>query len=157
MMPAMYTIFFCEWGVAHEPWMRSHPEEYDGGARAALLIPAADYLKAQQQRRLFQRRYAQALSKVDLLATPTYPLVRREHRRFPVVSGRRLTLDDALRYTMPYDLMGLPAVSLPGGFAEEDAPVGFQLAGAAFQEAKILNAAHAYERATEWHRRHPSI
>jgi aspartyl-tRNA(Asn)/glutamyl-tRNA(Gln) amidotransferase subunit A len=157
MMPAMYTIFFCEWGVAHEPWMRSHPEEYDGGARAALLIPAADYLKAQQQRRLFQEGYARALAKADLLVSPTYPIVRREHRMLPVVSGRRLTLDDALRYTMPYDLMGLPAVSLPGGFAEEDAPVGFQLAGAAFQEAKILNAAHAYERATEWHRRHPSI
>ncbi len=157
MMPAMYTIFFCEWGVAHEPWMRSHPEEYDGGARAALLIPAADYLKAQQQRRLFQNRYAQALSKVDLLVTPTYPIVRREHRRLPVVGGRRFTLDDALRYTMPYDLMGLPAVSLTGGFAHPDAPVGFQLAGAAFQEAKVLQAAHAYQQATEWHERHPAI
>jgi Asp-tRNA(Asn)/Glu-tRNA(Gln) amidotransferase A subunit family amidase len=157
MMPAMYTIFFCEWGVAHEPWMRSHPEEYDGGARAALLIPAADYLKAQQQRRLFQNRYAQALSDVDLLVTPTYPIVRREHRRLPVVGGRRFTLDDALRYTMPYDLMGLPAVSLTGGFAEPDAPVGFQLAGAAFQEARVLKAARAYEQATDWHERHPSI
>ncbi len=157
MMPAMYTIFFCEWGVAHEPWMRSHPEEYDGGARAALLISAADYLKAQQQRRLFQNRYAQALAKVDLLVSPTYPIVRREHRRFPVVEGRRLTLDDALRYTMPYDLMGLPAISLTGGFAESDAPVGFQLASAAFQEAKVLQAAHAYQSATDWHERHPSI
>jgi aspartyl-tRNA(Asn)/glutamyl-tRNA(Gln) amidotransferase subunit A len=157
MMPAMYTIFFCEWGVAHEPWMRSHPEEYDGGARAALLIPAADYLKAQQQRRLFQEGYARALAKADLLVSPTYPIVRREHRMLPVVSGRRLTLDDALRYTMPYDLMGLPAVSLTGGFAHPDAPVGFQLAGAAFQEAKVLQAAHAYERATDWHERHPAI
>jgi aspartyl-tRNA(Asn)/glutamyl-tRNA(Gln) amidotransferase subunit A len=157
MMPSMYTIFFCEWGVAHEPWMRSHPEEYDGGARAALLIPAADYLKAQQQRRLFQRGYARALAEVDLLVSPTYPIVRREHRAFPVVDGRRYTLDDALRYTMPYDLMGLPAVSLTGGFAHPDAPVGFQLAAAAFQEAKVLQAAHAYERATEWHQRHPAI
>jgi aspartyl-tRNA(Asn)/glutamyl-tRNA(Gln) amidotransferase subunit A len=157
MMPAMYTIFFCEWGVAHEPWMRSHPEEYDGGARAALLIPAADYLKAQQQRRLFQRRYARALAKVNLLVSPTYPIVRREHRRLPVVAGRRFTLDDALRYTMPYDLMGLPAVSLTGGFAHPDAPVGFQLAGAAFQEGKVLQAARAYERGTDWHLRHPAI
>jgi len=157
MMPAMYTIFFCEWGVAHEPWMRSHPEEYDGGGRAALLIPAADYLKAQQQRRLFQLRYARALSQVDLLVSPTYPIVRRDHRSLPVVGGRRLTLDDALRYTMPYDLMGLPAISLTGGFAHPDAPVGFQLAGAAFQEGKVLEAARAYERATAWHQRHPAI
>jgi aspartyl-tRNA(Asn)/glutamyl-tRNA(Gln) amidotransferase subunit A len=157
MMPAMYTIFFCEWGVAHEPWMRSHPEEYDGGARAALLIPAADYLKAQQQRRLFQRRYARALETVDLLVSPTYPIVRREHGRLPLVEGRRFTLDDALRYTMPYDLMGLPAISITGGFAHPDAPVGFQLAGAAFQERKVLQAAAAYESATEWHLRHPAI
>ncbi|MGH9335815.1 MAG: amidase, partial [Vicinamibacteria bacterium] len=99
MMPLMYTIFFCEWGVAHEPWMREHPEEYDSGSRAALLIPAADYLKAQQQRRLLQMRFARAMKDVDLLASPTYPIVRREHRRLPVVSGRRFTLDDALRYT----------------------------------------------------------
>jgi aspartyl-tRNA(Asn)/glutamyl-tRNA(Gln) amidotransferase subunit A len=157
MMPAMYTVFFCEWGVAHEPWMRTHPEEYDGGARAALLIPAADYLKAQQERRLFQNRYAQALARVDLLVSPTYPMVRREHRRLPVAAGRRLTLDDALRYTMPYDLMGLPAISLTGGFAHPDAPVGFQLAGGAFQEAKVLQAAHAYQSATDWHERHPAI
>jgi Asp-tRNA(Asn)/Glu-tRNA(Gln) amidotransferase A subunit family amidase len=58
---------------------------------------------------------------------------------------------------MPYDLMGLPAVSLTGGFAEPDAPVGFQLAGAAFQEARVLKAARAYEQATDWHERHPSI
>jgi aspartyl-tRNA(Asn)/glutamyl-tRNA(Gln) amidotransferase subunit A len=157
MMPVMYTIFFCEWGVAHERWMHEHPEEYDGGSRAALLIPAADYLKAQQQRALIQRRFAQAMKGVDLLVSPTYPVTRREHRRLPMVGGRRFTLDDALRYTMPYDLMGLPAVSIPGGFAFDDAPVGFQLAGRAFEEALVLRAAHAYEQATPWHERHPSI
>jgi aspartyl-tRNA(Asn)/glutamyl-tRNA(Gln) amidotransferase subunit A len=159
MMPVMYTIFFCEWGVAHERWMHEHPEEYDGGSRAALLIPAADYLKAQQQRRVIQRRFAQAMkdNDVDLLVSPTYPLARREHRALPIVDGRRFTLDDALRYTMPYDLMGLPAVSIPGGFASDDAPVGFQLAGRAFEEALVLAAAHAYESATPWHERHPSI
>ncbi|MGH9337686.1 MAG: amidase family protein, partial [Vicinamibacteria bacterium] len=61
------------------------------------------------------------------------------------------------RYTMPYDLMGLPAISIPSGFASPDAPVGLQLAGRAFQEAVVLQAAHAYEQATEWHERHPAI
>jgi Asp-tRNA(Asn)/Glu-tRNA(Gln) amidotransferase A subunit family amidase len=157
MMPVMYSIFFCEWGVAHERWMREHPEEYDGGSRAALLIPAVDYLKAQQQRRLIQNRFGRAMKDVDLLVSPTYPVTRREHRSLPVVEGRRFTLDDALRYTMPYDLMGLPAISIPGGFAFDDAPVGFQLAGRAFEEALVLRAAQAYENATPWHEKHPSI
>ncbi len=157
MMPVMYSIFFCEWGVAHERWMREHPEEYDGGSRAALLIPAVDYLKAQQQRRLIQNRFGRAMKDVDLLVSPTYPVTRREHRSLPVVDGRRFTLDDALRYTMPYDLMGLPAISIPGGFAFDDAPVGFQLAGRAFEEALVLRAAQAYENATPWHEKHPSI
>jgi aspartyl-tRNA(Asn)/glutamyl-tRNA(Gln) amidotransferase subunit A len=157
MMAIVYTIFFCEWGVAHEPWMREHPEEYDEGSRATLLIPAADYLKAQQRRRRIQARFAEAMSGVDLLVSPTYPMVRREHRMLPVVSGRRLTLDDALRYTMPYDLMGLPAISIPGGFADSDAPVGFQIAGRAFEESLVLRAAGAFERASGLTSRHPAI
>jgi aspartyl-tRNA(Asn)/glutamyl-tRNA(Gln) amidotransferase subunit A len=157
MMPVMYTVFFCEWGVAHEPWMRSHPEEYDGGSRAALLIPAADYIKAQQQRRVFARRMAEAMRAVDVLVSPTYPIARRSHGGLPILSGRRLTLDDALRYTMPYDLLGLPAISIPGGFAEDDAPVGLQIAGRAFDEALVLRTAYAYEEATPWHERHPRM
>jgi aspartyl-tRNA(Asn)/glutamyl-tRNA(Gln) amidotransferase subunit A len=157
MMAIVYTIFFCEWGVAHEPWMREHPEEYDEGSRATLLIPAADYLKAQQRRRRIQARFAEAMKGVDLLVSPTYPMVRREHRMLPVVAGSRLTLDDALRYTMPYDLMGLPAISIPGGFADADAPVGFQIAGRAFEEALVLRAADAFERASGLTSRHPAI
>ena len=130
MMPVMYTVFFCEWGVAHEPWMRSHPEEYDGGSRAALLIPAADYLKAQQQRRVFARQVAEGMREVDVLVSPTYPIVRRSHRQLPVVSGRRLTLDDALRYTMPYDLLGSPPSQSRGASRKTTLPSGSRSRGA---------------------------
>ena len=157
MSEVMYLIFLCEWGAAHEPWMRERPEEYDGGARGALLISATDYLKAQRQRRVFQVRAAEALRTVDLLASPTYPIVRRSHRLLPMVSGRQLDTMDVLRFTMPYDLLGLPAISVPAGFDGDDAPIGFQLAGHAFDEARLLRAAHAYEQATQWHSRHPDI
>ena len=157
MSEVMYLIFLCEWGAAHEPWMRERPEEYGGGARGALLISAADYLKAQRARRVFQVRAAEAMKTVDLLASPTYPIVRRSHRGLPMVSGRQLDSMDVLRFTMPYDLLGLPAISTPAGFDGEDAPIGFQLAGRAFDEARLLRTAHAYEQATEWHSRHPDI
>jgi aspartyl-tRNA(Asn)/glutamyl-tRNA(Gln) amidotransferase subunit A len=157
MAEVMYLIFLCEWGAAHEPWMRERPEEYGGGARGALLIAAADYLKAQRARRTFQVRAAEAMREVDLLASPTYPIVRRSHRGLPAVAGKPLDSMDVLRFTMPYDLLGLPAVSIPGGFDDDDAPIGFQLAGRAFAEPLMLRAAHAYERATDWHERHPDL
>ncbi len=157
MTEAMYLIFLCEWGAGHEPWMRERPEEYGGGARGALLIPAVDYLKAQRERRTFQVRAAEAMKGVDLLVSPTYPIAQRSHRGLPSIAGRRLDTMDVLRFTMPYDLLGLPAVSLPGGFAKDDAPVGIQIAGRAFQEARVLRTAYAYEQATQWHLRHPDI
>lgn len=157
MSPAMYLIFLCEWGAAHEPWMRERPEEYEGGARGALLIPAVDYLKAQRERRTFQLQFAEAMKSVDLLASPTYPIVRRSHRGLPVVAGKRLDAMDVLRFTMPYDLLGLPAISVPAGFDDDDAPIGFQLAARAFDEALVLKAARAYEQATGWNSRHPDI
>ena len=134
----MYLIFLCEWGAGHEPWMRERPEEYGGGARGALLIPAVDYLKAQRERRTFQVRAAEAMKGVDLLVSPTYPIAQRSHRGLPSIAGRRLahhgraTVHDALRSARA------PAVSLPGGFAKDDAPVGIQIAGRAFQEARVL-------------------
>jgi aspartyl-tRNA(Asn)/glutamyl-tRNA(Gln) amidotransferase subunit A len=157
MSNAMYLIFLCEWGAVHEPWMRERPEEYGGGARGALLISAVDYLKAQRERRTFQVRAAKAMESVDLLASPTYPIVRRSHAGLPAIAGRQLDSMDVLRFTMPYDLLGLPAISVPAGFDGDDAPIGFQLAGHAFDEALVLRAAYAYERATDWHLRHPNL
>jgi aspartyl-tRNA(Asn)/glutamyl-tRNA(Gln) amidotransferase subunit A len=152
-------LFIPEWGAAHEPWLRSHPEEYPEAwaPRAALLVPAVEYIKASRQRRLVQVAYARATRDVDLLASPTYPIDRRPFGDYPAVDGKPLTFDDAFRYTMPFDLLGLPAVSVPCGFSDDGFPIGLQLAGKAFDEATVLRAAHAYERATEWHRRRPPV
>jgi aspartyl-tRNA(Asn)/glutamyl-tRNA(Gln) amidotransferase subunit A len=152
-------LFFPEWGAAHEPWLRSHPEEYptEWAARAALLMPAVEYIKASRKRRLVQRAYAEAARDVDVVASPTYPLDRRPFGDYPAVDGRKITFNDALRYTMPFDLLGLPAVSVPCGFSPDGFPMGLQLAGRAFDEATVLRAAHAYEQSTDWRRRHPRL
>lgn len=157
MSEAMYLIFLCEFASTHEPWMRSHPQEYAGGSRGALLISAVDYLDAQRQRRQFQVRAAAAMRDVDLVASPTYPIARRTHGVLPVIDGRPVDSMDVLRFTMPYDLWGLPAISVPAGFEPADAPIGLQIAGRAFDEARVLRAAYAYEQSSEWHRRHPAI
>jgi aspartyl-tRNA(Asn)/glutamyl-tRNA(Gln) amidotransferase subunit A len=158
MREVMSTLFFPEWGAAHEPWLRERPEEYGNpGARAALLIPAVDYINAARRRRELQIAFARATKDVDLFASPAYPLARRPFGGYPDVQGKPFTFDDALRYTVPFDLLGLPAISVPSGFSAEGSPVGLQLVGRAFDEAGVLRAAFAYEQATDWHRRHPPI
>ena len=157
MRACLYTIFFCEFGCAHEGWMRSHPREYAGGTRGALLIPAVDYLKAQQQRSLFQRRAAEAMRDVDVFFSPTSPLRHRPQEGLPELQGRRMTNDDALHFTMPFDLLGYPAVSVPGGFADEVSPLGVQFASKPFSERLLLQVAHQYERLAELTGRHPPV
>ena len=61
-----------------------------------------------------------------------------------------------LRNTEPFDLTGLPALVVPCGFTPDGLPVSLQIAGRAFDEATILNVGHAYQGATDWHRRRPA-
>lgn len=159
-MNALFSaLFFPEWGAAHEPWLRSHPEQYpeEWAARSALLIPAVEYIKASRRRRELQVEYARATREVDLVASPTYPIDRRPFGDYPEIDGRRIGFDDALRYTMPFDLLGLPAISVPCGFSPDGFPIGLQLAARAFDEPSLFRAARAYEQASDWYRRHPPL
>ena len=60
-------------------------------------------------------------------------------------------------FSRPYNLTGMPAVSVPCGFTSEGLPVGLQITGRLFDDATVLKVAHAYEQATEWHKMHPSL
>lgn len=121
------------------------------------LVPAVDYIKATQQRRVLQRQYAIATRDVDVLACPSYTFERRPFGPWPSVGGRATTFDDALRYTTPFDILGLPAISIPCGFTDEGFPIGLQLVGRAFDEPRVLRVAHLYEQATDWHTRRPPM
>jgi len=114
----------------------------------------AYYRKAQQVRTLIRRDYDRAFERVDVIATPTSPTPA-----FRI--GERI--DDPLQmyladvFTVSANLTGLPAVSVPCGFTDDDLPIGLQLTGRPFDEATILRAADAYERATDWARREPGL
>jgi len=112
----------------------------------------AYYLKAQQVRTLIRRDYEAALGEVDLVATPTTPgpaFALGEKAGDPLA----MYMEDVL--TVGASLAGLPAVSVPCGFTAARLPVGLQLAGRAFDEATVLRAAHAYERAARWYEEGP--
>ena len=160
MLAVGNTIAACEYSVAAAHLFREHPSDFDlakppaaSGAdiKAGALIPAVDYIRATQKRRLLQREYAQSTRSVAVFVAPTYPLAPRPFGEYP----KPYTADDAIRYTFPFDLLGLPAISVPCGFSPDGMPIGVQFVGRAFDEATVLRAAYAYEQATDWHTRHP--
>jgi aspartyl-tRNA(Asn)/glutamyl-tRNA(Gln) amidotransferase subunit A len=120
----------------------------DGDATVAMLRAVASYAQALRR----------ALTEVDLLASPTVPVVA------PPVGAESVRLGDAdvpvisvlVANTLPYNLAHLPAVSVPCGDAD-GLPVGLQLAGAPLADARVLQAAYAYEQARAWRPQRPSL
>jgi aspartyl-tRNA(Asn)/glutamyl-tRNA(Gln) amidotransferase subunit A len=124
--------------------------------RSGANISAAEYI--QQRREMDQeRRLAHGFfAEVDLLVTPTMPI--------PAPAIADLKKDPAalrpaelalLRNTRPFNVWGLPAISVPCGFTKSGLPIGLQIAGPYWREDLVLRLAYAYESATEWHERRP--
>jgi aspartyl-tRNA(Asn)/glutamyl-tRNA(Gln) amidotransferase subunit A len=113
----------------------------------------AYYLKAQKVRILIKQEFDQAFEKYDALVTPTSPIV-------PFKLGEKLE-DPMQMYlsdvcTLPINIAGIPAISIPAGFAD-NLPIGMQIMGKPFSEEMLLRIAFAYEQATDWHKRRPKI
>lgn len=113
----------------------------------------AYYLKAQQVRRLIADDYARAFDEVDVIVGPTAPSVAfrlGEKVDDPVT----MYLSDI--YTIAVNLAGLPGISVPAGLVD-GLPVGLQIVAPAFAEPRLLNVAHRFQMATEWHRQAPAL
>ncbi|MBS0590449.1 MAG: Asp-tRNA(Asn)/Glu-tRNA(Gln) amidotransferase subunit GatA [Proteobacteria bacterium] len=111
----------------------------------------AYYLRAQRVRRLIASDFTDAFKTVDVIAGPTTPTVAF---KLGEKSADPLAMYAADVNTVAVNLAGLPAISLPAGFSE-GLPVGLQLIAPAFAEARLLNAAHQFQLATDWHARMP--
>jgi len=112
----------------------------------------AYYLQAQKVRRMIADDFQQAFGQCDVIAGPAAPTTAwkiGEHGGDPVADY----LADI--FTLPASLAGLPGMSVPAGFDENGMPVGLQMIGNYFGEAKLLNAAHRFQQATDWHTRTP--
>ena len=112
----------------------------------------AYYLQAQKLRRMIADDFQRCFTQCDLIAGPVAPNVAWK------IDGKR---DDPVAayladiFTLPASLAGLPGMSVPAGFGEGGLPVGLQLIGNYFDEGRVLHTAHAFQRATDWHRRSP--
>ena len=111
------------------------------------------YLKAQKVRTLIRREFDSAFEKYDALVTPTTPTVPfkiGEKAQDPI----QMYLSDI--FTIPINIAGVPAITVPGGFAD-GLPIGLQVIGKPFAEETILKVAHAYQQVTDWHKQKPKI
>ena len=154
--PAGRVLIAGEAFGVHAPRMRRQWEEYGRRARrriaAGAFYTAAEYQQAAQIRALWCREFSQALERVDAVVTPTMP--------FPA-----FTLEveaagppaDSARLTIPFNLTGHPALSVPCGFAAGALPVGMQLVGRLYDEQTLFRIGHAYEQHTRWHTRRPAV
>jgi aspartyl-tRNA(Asn)/glutamyl-tRNA(Gln) amidotransferase subunit A len=114
----------------------------------------AYYAKAQSVRTLIKRDFEEAFKEVDVIVTPTMPTPAfklGEKTKDPL----QMYLSDI--FTISVNLAGVPAIVVPCGISSGKLPIGLQIIGRAFEEEKILRAAHAYEQATNWHTKRPIL
>jgi len=119
------------------------------------LVTAADYLKAEQLRARLIDDFKAVFARVDAIVTPASPVTAWQRGQASVVTGglEESPLAASWRLTYPFNLTGLPALSLPCGFDSRGLPVGLQIAGKPFDEATVLRVAQAYENIHRWHER----
>ena len=155
--------------TAHE-YLRNAPRDYSPALFyrhiKSLLIPADVYVTAQRLRRLICEAFEAAFDKVDVIVAPTVgssaPTIEECRQGFAIVDGRRVELQEergttGTLCTIPFNVTGLPAVSMCCGFSSEGLPIGMQIVGASFDEARVFQVGYAYEQVAGWYRRHPKL
>ena len=152
----------CEAPVdLNDMYCRSRAEGFGDEVKRRILVGAyvlsagyydAYYRQAQKIRRLIKNDFLAAFEGVDVIAGPTAP-----GTAFPMGAKSadpvQMYLEDI--YTIATNLAGLPGMSIPAGFSA-GLPVGLQLIGNHFDEARLLNVAHRFQQTTDWHQRHPA-
>jgi aspartyl-tRNA(Asn)/glutamyl-tRNA(Gln) amidotransferase subunit A len=126
--------------------------------RTGESVSAAEYIQRLRELAESRRSIGDIFANVDLIVTPTTPMPA------PLISGLKAKPEDLrpaelrlLRNTRPFNVWGLPAISVPCGFTKAGLPIGLQIAGPPWREDLVLRLAEAYEQSTAWHKRRPGI
>jgi len=153
----------AEYGDLIDMYSKSRAEGFGAEVKRRILIGTyvlshgyydAYYLQAQKIRRLIATDFSEAFKACDVIMGPTSPSVAFP---FGAKSADPVQMYLADIYTIAVNLAGLPGMSIPCGFGTADMPVGLQIVGPWFGEAKMLNVAHQYQQVTDWHRRCPDL
>ncbi len=149
-------ISIVERGAAYEPWMRERLGEFGATLRDRLLLSSMvsglDYVQALRRRRELCRELAAAMAGLDVLVTATQ---RAEAPRIDAIP--RWDNLERPNFTMPFNVAGVPAISVCSGFGAGGLPVAVQMIAKPFDEAVLLRVAHAHEQAAGWRDRRPDL
>ncbi|MHB0870480.1 MAG: amidase [Chloroflexota bacterium] len=160
---ASTAILFAEVTAYHQENMRTRRQDFGPDVRARLeqgsLIAATDYVNGQRVRRMLIDRFRALMKRYDAIVCPTEPATapRLDQETVQYEGFAEPRPATATRHTRLFNLTSQPAASVPCGFAPNGLPIGLQIATAPFDEATALRIAHAYQMATEWHLRIPSV
>ena len=151
-----WAIIYAESFAVHEAWMQAAPEKYGEYMRHRLalgaLMSAADYIQAQRRRADLITRSIAATQGVDLLITAS-----AMGEAPPITAVSKWASLEKPGFTMPFNVLGWPALSLCSGFGEAGLPVSVQIIGKAFDDASVLAAGHTFEKATAFRATRPAI
>lgn len=162
---AQLTVESCEPSAYHQRWLRERPADYGDDVRVLLetgeLLLATQYIQAQRYRGLIRGKFLDAFrDKVDVFIWPTLPFTATE------VGATTVAIQDGveedmlsaiMQFTGVPSLTGLPAMSVPCGFDDDGLPTGMQIIGRPLAEAQLLSVAHAFQTATDFHLREPTL
>jgi aspartyl-tRNA(Asn)/glutamyl-tRNA(Gln) amidotransferase subunit A len=149
-------IMMSEAFALHEPWLKSRPQDYGEIFRDRVILggffTAADYVEAQRMRRELNSRFMEIMRDHDLLLCAATPFEAP-----PIDAVTKFSSFERPSFTFPFNVTGSPALALRCGFTGAGLPLGMQLAGRPFEDALVLRAGHAYEKATGWSKRRPAL
>ena len=150
------VIMVSEAFAYHEPNLKTRPQEFGeivrGRFRVGGMLSASDYLQAQRVRTWARRDFAEVMKTVDFLVTPTMTQPAAAFEGFDPMSTTR-----GKSFTAPFNVTGLPAISVPCGFTDSGLPIGMQIAGKPFDEPGVIQAAYTYQQYAGWHEVRPTI
>jgi amidase len=153
-----YVVCAVEAAVAHERTYPSRAADYGATFRALLedgvRVSGVEYARIQEARQAVCRAIDDLWQEVDLLLCPSMPALPPPIAETPpdAILGRE-QVAPLLRFTAPFDWSGSPTISVPCGVSDGGLPLSLQIVGRHGEEATVLRAGHAYEQATDWHRR----
>ena len=154
------TILRAEAYAYHAENAKKSPELYQPETlkriRAGEDVTTATYIQARRQVDQYRHNIRKVFETVDLLVTPTTPVPPFTISELLADMDNLRTREIlSLRNTRPFNILGLPSISVPCGFTKSGLPIGLQISGAPWAEANVLSLAHAYEQQTDWHTKHP--
>ncbi|HTF79370.1 MAG TPA: amidase [Bradyrhizobium sp.] len=161
MIDDWFPLCAVETAVAHEATYPSRKSEYGPGLAGLIELglqqSGKDYQKIVLRREAFKGMVRALFEKVDLLAVPAQTFAAPTLAKMATLGENPELITGLLRFSCPFDMTGSPTITLPGGFTESGGPVAFQFVGRHFDEARLVAAGDAFQRVTDWHRRHPSL